>query len=131
MKKVFISSTLRTAWNREYNKRLCDSIESKGIQCFLPQRDADPGSAEQIYLTNKKGIDEAAVLLSVVINESPNVGWEAGYAYGTNKEIVLLTTRDHVMPEMLACMNGQVKKVIVENPDAIDSYLNELIVQLQ
>ncbi len=131
MKKVFISSTLRTEWNRKYNKRLCDNIESRGIGCFLPQRDADPSSPEQIYLTNKKGIDNSEVVLSVVINESPNVGWEAGYAYGTNKKIVLITTNDHVMPEMLARMNGKVEKVIVDNPDTIDSYLDELIEKLQ
>ncbi len=130
MKKVFISSTLRTEWNRSFNEKLCESIESNEIDCFLPQRDADPSSVEQIYLTNKKGIDESDVVLSVVINESPNVGWEAGYAFGTEKKIVLLSSSNHTMPDMFVGMDINVKKVIAENPDDIDSYIDELIKKL-
>jgi len=131
MIKVFISSTLKTAWNREYNLILCNRLESRGIKCFLPQRDADPSSVERIFESNIEGINEATVVLSVALNESPNLGYEAGYAYGRKKRLLLITTHDHVMPEMFAGMNVRVDRIVVADLDAIDSYLDELINKLR
>jgi nucleoside 2-deoxyribosyltransferase len=131
MIKVFISSTLKTAWNREYNQRLCNRLESKGIACFLPQRDADPVSAERIFESNIEGINGATVVLSVAINESPNLGFEAGYAYGMKKKLVLITTHDHIMPDLFAGMKGRADKIIVVDLNTVDSYLDELIDKLR
>ncbi len=131
MIKAFISSTLKTAWNREYNLRLCDRLESRGIECFLPQRDADASSTERIFESNIEGINEATVVLSVALNESPNLGFEAGYAYGRKKNLVLITTHDHVMPELFAGMNGRADKIVVADLNAIDSYLDDLIEKLR
>lgn len=127
MIKAFISSTLSTEWNREFNLRLCNRLESKGIKCFLPQRDADSSSTRRIFDSNIKGINDATVVLSVVINESPNLGVEAGYAYRMRKKLILITTRGHTMPEMFDGMDGQSKRIVVEDLDDIDSYLDDLV----
>ena len=131
MIKAFISSTLQTAWNREYNLRLCDRLESRSIECFLPQRDADASSTKRIFESNIEGINEATVVLSVALNESPNLGFEAGYAYGRKKNLVLITTHDHVMPELFAGMNGRADIIVVADLNAIDSYLDDLIEKLR
>lgn len=129
--RVFISSTLKDDWNREYNLRLCERLESRGIECFLPQRDADSSSTQRIFESNITGIREATVVLSLVLNESPNLGVEAGYAYGIEKKLVLLTAGEHTMPVMFAGMDEPCRQVVVADLDDLDSYLDDLIEHLR
>ena len=129
--KAFISSTLRTKWNRAYNLQLCDRLESRGIACFLPQRDADASSTVRVFESNIKGINDADVVLSVVLNESPNLGVEAGYTYGIKKKLLLLTETGHSMPDMFAGMDEPIQRMFVDHLDQIDTYLDELIERLR
>jgi len=129
--RVFISSTLRDEWNRGYNLRLCERLESLGIECFLPQRDADTSSPRLIFTSNMAGIADADVVLSLVINESPSLGMEAGYAYGINKKLVLLTAADHSMPDMFTGMDEPCVRMIVPDLDDLDAYVYELVEHLR
>ena len=89
-KKIFISSTLRTKWNRDYNLALCKALEERSLNCFLPQRDVDTTNNATIANNNISAINNCKVLISVGFNESPNLGFEAGYAYGINKPIIII-----------------------------------------
>ena len=110
--------------------RLCERLESRGIECFLPQRDADTSSPRRIFESNIAGIAEADVVLSLVLNESPSLGIEAGYAYGINKKLVLLTATDHSMPDMFTGMDEPSVRLVVPDLDDIDSYLDDLVEHL-
>ena len=131
MKKIFISSTLRTEWNRKFNPALCKALEDRGFDCFLPQRDVNPIDKETIADECKHAIDNASVLLSVVINESPNLGFEAGYAYGIGKKIILLTKQDHEMPDMFYGILDRAELLQVDDLDSIDLYIDELVEKIE
>lgn len=57
MKDIFITSTLKSEWNRTFNLRLCQKIEEKGVKCHLPQRDTkQDGSDLNKFNQNIEGI---------------------------------------------------------------------------
>jgi hypothetical protein len=87
MKKIYIDSTLKHDWNRNFNPQLCSALESKGLTCYLPQRDTDQMARDQVFISNKNGMDGAEFLLAVASNESPNWGVEVGYAYGQERKL--------------------------------------------
>lgn len=127
MKKAFISSTLQTEWNRKYNKLLCDSLEERGVNCFLPQRDVDASSSVSIANDCFEAINKCSVLLSIVINESPNLGFEAGYAYGIKKPMILICKSDHNMPEMFYGFKTNYEFIKVREFEPVEVYIDELV----
>jgi nucleoside 2-deoxyribosyltransferase len=61
---------------------------------FLPQ-EKEPGlDAAGIFATDKAGIDSADGLVAIMDGPDPDAGtsWEVGYAFGTQKSIVLIRT---------------------------------------
>ena len=72
-----------------------------------------------------------SILLSVVINESPNLGFEAGYAFGIGKKIILLTKQDHEMPDMFYGILDKAELILVNDLDAIETYIDELMEKIE
>lgn len=126
MKKIYIDSTLKHDWNRNFNPQLCSALESKGLTCYLPQRDTDQMARDQVFISNKNGMDGAEFLLAVASNESPNWGVEVGYAYGQGKKVVILCAKGHEIPLMGKQMAYKI--VEIEDLDDIQSYIDELVV---
>jgi len=126
MKDIFITSTLKSEWNRNFNPLLCQKLEKEGIKCHLPQRDTNQNSTEiDKYKQNIDGIKNSKKILAIGANESINWGLEVGYAFGLRKNIILLTNEDLEIPTMSL---GMYYKVIrVNNLDNVDDYLNKLI----
>lgn len=75
MKKAYITSTLRFDWNLKFNPQLCAELESKGIECYLPQRDTNQsGPKKEVFQQDIDGINNSEQVLCVAINESVNWG---------------------------------------------------------
>lgn len=108
---VFISSTLQKPWNVKFNLHLCELLESKQIQCFLPQRDVRPENNTAIFEQNIKGIKNSKVVLSITPHSSVSLGLEAGYAYGIGKPILVLKSSKHKVPSMLDGMDVNIFRV--------------------
>jgi len=126
MKKVFITSTLKSQWNKEFNPRLCSELEAKGFVCHLPQRDTDQEDTSiNKCKQNLSAIDKADVVLGVSENETINWGLEIGYAFGCNKQVILLASGHHEIPVMATGMYYKV--VRVDDLGNIKSYIDELI----
>lgn len=130
MDNLFITSTLHSDWNLSFNPKLCKALEDKGVICHLPQRDTEQtGSKENIFKQNIEGIKNSKKVLCIALNESTNWGAEVGFAYGINKNIIALKTKDHEIPLMLRYMIGDV--VEVDDLDDIEGYIDELIKQIK
>ncbi|RPI28378.1 MAG: hypothetical protein EHM61_05345 [Acidobacteria bacterium] len=127
--RIFISSTLKSEWNREYNQRVCAALESAGFLCYLPQRDVHPESARTVFLQNTNAIRRADVLLAVAKNENANLGVELGFAFGINKPVIILAGQQDRIPSMLAGMGGEILRF--PDLDSIQTYIDELIRKLQ
>jgi len=130
MKNLFITSTLRFPWNVNFNPNLCSALESKGISCHLPQRDTNQNAThEEIFQQNIDGIKNSEQVLCVAMNESVNLGGEVGFAFGINKRIIALKSKDHEIPLMLSYMISEV--VEVEDMDNIEEYIDLLVGKIQ
>lgn len=126
MKDIFISSTLKSEWNKRFNIEICKKLEEALVVCYLPQRDTSQGSSEmEIYKQNIDGIKKARKVLAVWLNESINWWLEIGYSFGSWKDVILLTQKNHQIPVMSYGMFSNILEV--ENLDNIDDYLKELI----
>lgn len=126
MKDVFITSTLKSEWNRKFNPKLCQKLEGKGIICHLPQRDTkQDGSELDKFHQNIEGIQNSKKVLAIGVNESINWGLETGYAFGSGKQVILLTNTDHQIPIMSLGMYFKVLRI--DSLDEVDTYLDELI----
>ena len=126
MKKIYITSTLRFDWNLKFNPQLCEILEQRGIDCYLPQRDTNQSwPKENIFQQDINGIDESEQVLCIALNESVNWGGEVGYAFGTKKRIVALKSKDHEIPLILKYMISDV--IEVDNIDNIEGYIDELV----
>jgi len=131
MKDIFITGTFRNEWNKEFNLRLADILESKGWQVFLPQRDSEQlGNRKETFLQDVAGIDQCKMIVAVGSKtQTANWGFEIGYAYNCKKPVVIITDSEHpveLMPEGAA---SQV--IIVENLDDLDSYAENLLNKLK
>lgn len=125
-KEIFITSTLKLQWNKDFNPILCRKLEERDVSCYLPQRDTEQdGSSESIYRQNICGIDDAGKVLAIGKNESVNWGVEVGYAFGTGKVVVLLAEKEHEIPKMATGMFSDVLRV--ESLDDIDGYIEKLV----
>lgn len=126
MKDIFITSTLKSDWNLQFNPLLCAKLEEKGVDCYLPQRDTDQeGDFDYKYEQNIGNINNVRRVLAIWANESINRWLETGYAFGSGKEVILLTDKDHFIPVMSRGMYYKVLKV--DNLDDVDSYIDELV----
>ena len=130
MKDIYLVSTFTNEWNVEFNTKIGEALESKGIVCYLPHRDTDQkGNNREIFSQDTLGIKKASGILAVALNESPNFGAEIGYAYGTGKPILALTDKNHQIP--LIC-SGMIKEVIVVSDlDSIAEYIDLLVEKIK
>ena len=125
-KDVYITSTLKSERNRNFNPLLCQKLEEKGITCHLPQRDTNQkGTEEDKFSQNIDGIKDSNSILAIGINESINRWLEVGYGFGCQKKIILLTDKNHTIPTMSLGMFDNI--VRVENIDDIDGYIDRLL----
>lgn len=125
MKDVYITSTLKSEWNRNFNPQLCQKLEEKGVNCHLPQRDTkQDGSELDKYNQNIEGIKQSKKVLAIGANESINWGIETGYAFGSGRNVILLTTDDHQIPVMSLGMYENIIKV--KNLDDFREYIDTL-----
>ena len=126
MKDIYITSTLKFEWNREFNPKLCQKLEERGVVCHLPQRDTNQSGTEfDKYEQNIRGIDNSAKVLAIGVNESINWGLEVGYAFGIKKEVILLLDKEHQIPTMSLGLYSKILKV--DNLDDIENYIDELV----
>lgn len=126
MKSLFITSTLHSDWNIDFNPKLCQALEHRGFRCYLPQRDTKQEAVPEIkFRQNIDGIKNSKKFLAVCKNYTPNFGLEVGYAYGLGKEIIFLTDDVINIPLMIKGVTDNI--IIIDNLDDIDDYLDNLI----
>ena len=113
MKIIFISATLRTDKNRNFNKSLCNILENLNYKCFLPQRDVNTSTKFSISNDNLVAIRKCDIFISIVNTKSPNLAFEAGYAFALKKRIILIKNIKYIMPDMFygICTNNKIFEV--------------------
>jgi hypothetical protein len=130
MAAVFISSTLKAEWNKDFNLKFCIALEEKGIQCYLPQRDTKQDGTEfDKFHENMEAIRSSSVIISIGVNESVNWGLENGYAYGIDKPIILLTDKPDEIHTMALGIYSNIFKINI--PFSVNSLADQVITHIQ
>lgn len=125
---VYITSTLHSRWNLEYNPVLCRALEERGITCYLPQRDTEQQAAPEVKCaSNIEGIKAARKLLAICENETPNWGIEVGYAQALGKPVIILVPVQHQIPLMV----GEAQRIVADDLSKLESFLDNLIAVIQ
>ncbi|MFA6393211.1 MAG: nucleoside 2-deoxyribosyltransferase [Candidatus Paceibacterota bacterium] len=126
MKNIYLTSTFTNEWNVEFNPKIGEALEKRGITCYLPHRDTNQKEENKLKIVAQDitGIDNSSIILAVALNESPNWGAEFGYAYGIKKPILVLTNKEHNIP--LICEGMTTEIIQVENLDKIEEYIELL-----
>jgi len=126
MTDLYFCGTFRTDWSRQFNFELEKRFTSKGLSCFLPQRDSDQsGDKKLTFEEDVAGIDGADCVVAIgAVMQSANWGFEVGYCYGKKKPVVALTDKENPLDLMT---DGAIEHIlVVENIDEIDSYFDDL-----
>lgn len=92
--KLYFAGPLFTTPERTWNAEVVAALRAAGHEVFLPQEKEPGKDAAGIFATDVGGIDWADVLVAIMDGPDPDSGtsWEVGYAYGSQKPIVLVRT---------------------------------------
>lgn len=126
MTDLYLISTFREQWNRDFNHKIEYFLESKGLQGYFAHRDTDQTATRDIIFSQDvSGISQSKICLAISKNESPNWGAEIGIAHGKNIPVIVLKEKKHEIP--LIC-NGLVSSIFdVNDLDQIESYIDDLV----
>lgn len=90
--RIYLAGPLFTTPERDFNDRLATMLRALGHEVFLPQDHPAPSlTGKSIFLKDLAGLDWADALVAITDGADPDSGtcWECGYAYATNKPVVL------------------------------------------
>ena len=92
--KLYFAGPLFTTPERTWNAEVTAALRAAGHEVFLPQENEPGKDAAGIFAADKAGIDWAHGLVAIMDGPAPDSGtcWEVGYAFGTQKSIVLVRT---------------------------------------
>lgn len=126
MTDIYLTSTFRNEWNRDFNLKLVEALEERGYSVYVPQRDTEQkGDRKNIFDQDIKGIDNAKMIIAIgAKTQTANWGFEIGHAFKSGKTVVILTDKEH--PAELMTEGAAGKVIIVDNLDKIESYSEAL-----
>ena len=92
--RLYFAGPLFTTAERAWNAEVAAGLRAAGHEVFLPQEKEPGKDAAGIFAADVAAIDAAGVLVAIMDGPDPDSGtsWEVGYAYGTQKPIVLVRT---------------------------------------
>ena len=92
--KLYFAGPLFTTPERTWNAEVVAALRGAGHEVFLPQEKEPGKDAAGIFRTDVDGIDWADGLVAIMDGPDPDSGtcWEVGYAFRSDKSIVLVRT---------------------------------------
>ena len=92
--RLYFAGPLFTTPERTWNAEVTAALRAAGHEVFLPQEQEPGMDGPGIFASDVGGIDWADGLVASMDGPDPDSGtaWEVGYAFGTNKSIVLVRT---------------------------------------
>jgi len=91
----------------------------------------DTSSRFNISNDNLVAISECDLFISVVNTESPNLAFEAGFAYALNKNMILIKNTGYTMPDMFYGITTHSKTIEVKDLANLGNYSEELVSRIK
>lgn len=110
-KKVYLASPFFNETELERMGKVRDILREKGLDVFVPNEHQSPlefGSREwrdETFKSDVRGIDNADVVVAIISQgnyDDSGTAWEIGYAYATNKPVVLVNVTGDTINLMIA-----------------------------
>ena len=125
--KIYLASSLNNECRGDMYKAV-EILKAKGMDVYVPVEHKIPNAWD--YPNNEWGLmvftsdisaingSDAVVLLSYGRNSTAGANWEAGYAYGVGKKVIVVEMSNAVMSLMVA--NGRYASV--KGLDGLSNY---------
>lgn len=110
-KKVYLASPFFNETELERMGKVRDILREKGLDVFVPNEHQSPlefGTLEwrdETFRSDVNGIDNADVVVAIISQgnyDDSGTAWEIGYAYATNKPVVLVNLTGDTINLMIA-----------------------------
>lgn len=117
MKKVYLAASFGTkkSQKRKNVEKAKEILSKKGMSVFCPWEYTVPHAwdypnnewSQMVFMNDVHAIDNSdiVVVLSYGRESTAGTNWEAGYAFGTGKTIIIVEMTDDIMSLMVA--NGR------------------------
>lgn len=112
MKKIYLASPFFNPTEVERVDKVKEILDSKGLEVFSPKehqhKELDFGSREWRKATFKNDVDHIEwcdVVVAVICQgnyDDSGTAWELGYAYATNKPVILVNLTGETINLMIA-----------------------------
>lgn len=126
--KVYIAAPFSEDQYRKNAKTAAAIMRNKGFEVYepyeyqIPHAWAYPNTewGQMVFMNDLKAIDDSVIVivLSYGRNSTAGTNWEAGYAFGTGKTVIVVEMTDNVMSLMVS--NGMYARV--SGLDELDEY---------
>lgn len=110
--KVYIAAPFSEDQYRKNAKTAAIIMRNKGFDVYEPYEYQIPHAWEypntewgqMVFMNDIKAIDDAelVIVLSYGRNSTAGTNWEAGYAFGTGKKVIVVEMTDNVMSLMVS-----------------------------
>ena len=92
--KLYFAGPLFTTSERSWNAEVVAGLRAGGHEIFMPQEQEVGKDGPGIFATDLAGIHSSDGIVAIMDGLDPDSGtaWEVGYAYATQKPIVLVRT---------------------------------------
>ena len=117
--KVYIAAPFSEYQYRENAKSAAMIMRNKGFEVYEPYAYQIPHAwdypntewGQMVFMNDLKAIDDSdiVVVLSYGRNSTAGTNWEAGYAFGTGKKVIVVEMTNNVMSLMVS--NGMYARV--------------------
>lgn len=111
MKKIYLASPFFNDAEISRMEKVRDILRNKGLEVFVPnehQSKKEFGSREwrkETFNSDVKGIDDADCVVAIISQgnyDDSGTAWEIGYAYATDKPVILVNTTGETINLMIA-----------------------------
>jgi len=98
---IYLSASLFSVAERDFNRRLGGALTKAGHEVILPQDFDQQGDQDDIFEKNTAAMRRADLILAVVDGPDVDSGvaWEMGFAYALNLPVAALRTDFRVRSE--------------------------------
>jgi nucleoside 2-deoxyribosyltransferase/predicted secreted protein len=98
--RVYLAAPLFSEAERRYNESVRKLLLDNFFEVYLPQEAGDDSAVrdereqEQLFLTNKKALEESDILVAVIDGADADSGtaWEMGYAFARGIPVIAIRT---------------------------------------
>ena len=129
---IYLASPFSTQRKRIIAEKAAEILERKGFEVFKPWSYKIPHAwdypntewGQMVFMNDVKALDssELVVVLSYGRESTAGTNWEAGYAYGTGKKVIVVEVRESGTKQVMSLMVANGRYATVKGLEGLEDY---------